>query len=225
MPGVLELYSIQGIAGHAGERTYEGSVDVSGTMSAGTSIRREQVPLADTYLTWPYPSTFFSEPAVLVQLNKAEIEERIMEEKNEYEKGQADPELRAKYLNMAIKQGLTKAALDANIDVSKMAVGLHYYGGGTATLMAVQLGVPWLFGIPPENIFLWATSDLTALSVMGPQLLEYMISREAPPEWYSKNKKSFQKELRKSVVVGCSLEKYVAARGLIKFSNVIKAQE
>jgi hypothetical protein len=212
---INRVRSIAGLGGVSiiGERgdtsTYDynvTSMDTSGSATFGAVSKQNKTPLAQGNLTFDSGSSSFGKPEVNIALNTSEAEERIKTQHGLSGLYEAKP--RAKYLNSAVKQGLADAVVDANIDKEKFKITARAYG------FFAGLGLIGGGGVPRA---------LAVGFIAGPVLTNLNVFRTASMQ-YPEDAMEIWKEYRQSAFIGMSLDRLVAASGVLKASRIIKAK-
>lgn len=189
-------------------------IDSSGAATFSASRKSRKASIAKGSLTFPTPSSIIGKPQVTISVNTAEVEEKI---KNHGESlaNLYQPAPRAKILNQAVRCGLRDAAIDANVDRSKMMLAARWYG--FSTILGLSMNAS------PGRM-------LVISGVFGPIMLNMAVLRDVSfgnlqrPKEEELSPLAVLKELRQSLFVGAAADRIAAASVLTGSQRLIKAR-
>ncbi len=226
---VIGLGGVQLTGGHDGTRPDTGtitSIHGSGVATAGGLNRSRGESLQSVELKYPpsrlpqhnpgfeFLSDQWGRPDAIIRVNKDEMEARV--KAKEYENHLLNPKAQAKYLNKALADGLMLANARLNVGMAaRWKLSAIFYGWGLANCV----GMGYLLddtvvakGMASSNVAgIGVTNLLTVMSA----LKQNGSGHEVLKGW---------KELRQSVMVGVSADRFLMGVGAISMGNLIHAR-
>ncbi|HVX23875.1 MAG TPA: hypothetical protein VG992_00835 [Candidatus Saccharimonadales bacterium] len=187
-------------------------VDADGAATMRGAAKRHKQPLSTGNTQFPADTTMFDNPDVIIKVNTGEVEART-QTSEKYKKGLLDPKAQARFLDKAVRRGLTEASWHANVDKFKIGYGLRTYGmfAGLALLGGsdIERTVPFVLGAAPV---------LTNLGVVIAIHERYM--RGTQTEGGLETWRRF----RQTFFAGCAFDRFLGGAGLATNSKFIKSR-
>jgi hypothetical protein len=184
-------------------------VGSQGTATVGLAGKRTKKPVASGAVDYHNSALqdIGATPSATIKIDNTEIETRI-EEGEKYKKGVFDQQARAKFLNKAIKRGLSEAGFSASFNRGSLAFSAFTYAAWVPTHP---------FGFTPLE------SAVLAGPIVNPAI------SIAVSAWQSmhtgEDMKQLMREFRYSLFAGCTPDRYVAGSELIAASKLIRASK
>jgi hypothetical protein len=184
------------------------SVNEQGAATVGLLGKRVKTPLSSTTLRYPVDNDImFNRPNAVVKINNTELETRLEEKPEKYEKGAFDIKGRASFLNRAVKRGLAEANFDSSFSMYR---GVLTGGWAGAQAFLVKLGVE-------------APLEALGAGLLGNMWMAGWTSMQYGDGDPIKRMKIF-KEHRYSLFYGLTPDRYVAAQGVLTAGKIVKAR-
>lgn len=213
----LGAISIRAIEGSVERAAFEATgITRDGALTGGRLAVRDKGSLSAVKLKFPIGSSFFDKPTVVISANRSEMNERIFENKKDHAKSVNDPSVHAKYLNLAVREGLVKASMLANYDTDKLTMTLKYYGffGSLAAFGHNRTtAIPLVFGLAPVFYNVGMLQKIIFDSLKHSDVNEKIDVEEI---W---------KRLRQTTIFGIAIDRAGAGALAAKSVRIIKASE
>lgn len=182
-------------------------VDSQGTATIGLAAKRTRKPLVSGKLQYPIPNNeVFGRPDGVVKVDNTELESRLEAKPKKYPKGPFDAKGRGKFLNAAVKRGLSEVNFDTSFSFTKGILAGSWVGSNAFTFF--ELGVPLPVVIASG---VGANGLLASLNAYG---------HAADSQEF----KQFFMHHRHSLFYGITPDRYIAAQGILSARRLIKAR-
>lgn len=184
------------------------SIDKQGAATASFAGKRHRKPLASGLVSEPQNNMglLCLPESTTVRLDNTEIESRI-EESGRYKKGVFDATARAKYLNRAIKSGLSEASFDASFAKHRLIFSSMVYGAMPVDAMMFNIPLGLAMSVTGFGNNVLAAGFFSA--IVGDGMEEKL--------------KVFA-HYRHSLFFGVTPDRWIMARGMLTTSKLVKAR-